>query len=250
MKHLSTQRLLAFSDQLSKEADLKSTLGGFGARALLGAGAGAIAGGATAPEGEGLKRGIRGALLGGALGAGSKLLSQAGRQEAKSGLSNFAARQRYGLTGGGMKPHPSTQAAERVGLLNAKSAPADLEAFHKGYQNIPGVLRGLKNDPVDVLRSGWRRGGTLGKVFTGIGAVDAGKSLIEKPEEGGPGRFEKALGSAGGTLGYLVAPTGLAPSLAMGGAAGVLGSKAGRLIDRMTGHKRQPAPQPVEGAAY
>jgi hypothetical protein len=240
MKHISTQQLYAFSDQLSKEADLKSWLGGYAGRALIGAGAGAGLGVATAAEGEGLQGGIRGALLGGTLGVGSKLVTKSGRHD----VANFARRQRYGVTGGGLKDK-TVGSAKKIGLLESKASLADREAFHKGYQNIPGVLRGLATNPGDVLRSGWKRGGTLGKVFTGLGAVDAARSLAMKPEEGGPGRFERALGSGIGSLGYLAAPTGIVPSMLMGGAAGVIGSRAGRLVDRMTGHKRQPA----EGAS-
>lgn len=254
MKHISTQKLLAFSDQLSKEADLKSHLatlaGGFGRRALLGAGAGAVAGGMSAQEGEGAKGALRGAMLGGALGAGSKLLSRAGRQEAKAGLSSFGARTRYGLTGGGVKSHNIAE-GQRLGILKyPDSTPHDIEAFQKGYQSIPGVLKGLKNDPKGLLRSGWERGGLMGKVFTGLGAYETGKALLTKPVEGGPGRFEKALGTAGSTLGYMAAPSGFIPSMLFGGVAGGVSAKAGRLVDRMTGSRRQPIPQPVEGAAY
>jgi hypothetical protein len=89
----------------------------------------------------------------------------------------------------------------------------------------------------------------MGKLFAGMGAVEAGKGLIQKPEEGGPGRLEKGLRGAGSALGWMVAPTTLLGGQIVGMGGGYLGGQAGKLGDmaarKVMPGRVAPAPQPA-----
>lgn len=232
MRHIDINQLVSFKQEVDKLAGVGSFLSGFGGRALVGAGAGAALGAGTAAEGERFRGGFRGALLGGAAGLGSKLVTRAGRQEAKEGLRTFGNAQRYALTGGG----PGK-------VLPQGASPALRESFEKGYENLPGLAKGLATKPLDVVRSGWKKQDTLGKVFTGLSAYDAAKQVATSSEPGGPGRAERTLGSLGASAGYLVGPGGFLPGMAAGTIGGFLGKKSGKLMDRMAGRKQVPVEQ-------
>lgn len=228
-------------------------LGGrYGRQLGLGAGLGAIGGAAIADPDEPGSR-LRGALHGAALGsgvAGARILATGkGREAAKKGLSNFYQRQRYGLTGQGLgktdkerlakareiglidKMDPKITDAKRLAAEKARIGMQE-EAFQKGYMSAPGVVHGLLTKPGDTMRSGWKRSGALGKVFTGLGAYEAGKGLIEKPEPGGPGRLEKGMRGAGSALGWMVAPSTLVGGQILGMGGEGIGRQVGKIGDR------------------
>lgn len=106
-----------------------------------------------------------------------------------------------------------------------------VKAFRSGYMHAPGVVSGMLDDPRAVLKGAWRRAGTPGKVFAGLGAYETGKGLIEKPEPGGPGRLEKGLRGAGSTVGWLVAPHAILGGHLIGTAGGAVGGAAGKIGD-------------------
>jgi hypothetical protein len=210
------------------------------------------------------------------------LATKAGRQAARTGLSHFGEKQLYTFTGKGYKGRDIDVAkAREIGIIPkipksptlapiGPRSPADLKALEryktdmkmaleeehamgKGFQHIPGVLHGALTQPRELLRSGWERSGKAGKVFAGLGLAGAVHGAVKTPEEGGPGRAESALRSAGRSLGYLVAPgasslTSLAPSMIGGGAARVSGAvgKAGDVAGRLI--KARRAPQPAREA--
>ena len=241
---IDIQQLLAFKDELHKVGSVGSFLGGFGGRALIGGAAGGLIGAKTgdpdAPKG---KRIVRGALLGAAAGAGSRLLTGAGRQEAKAGLSNFGKRQWYGVTGHGAKDLAS---AEKIGLISKGATPIERESFQKGYDNIPGTLKGLMHNPKDVLKNTWKKQNTLGKAFVGLGAVDAAHQATTPTEAGGPGKAERILRSAGGSAGYLLGPAGLLSGAVAGTATGSIAGRIGRGIDHFIPGQHKPAPLPAQ----
>jgi len=232
MSYIDINQLVAFKQELNKLAGIGSYVSSFGGRALIGAGLGAAAGARMSEEGNRFRGGMKGALLGGTVGLGSKLVTRAGRQEAATGLKSFGNAQRYALTGTG----PGN-------VLPAGASPAVQESFAKGYETIPGLAKGIATKPLEVLKSGWKKQETLGKVFTGLSAVDAGKQMTTATEEGGPGKAERVLGSLGSSAGYLVGPAGFIPGMVAGSAGGFLGKKSGKLLDRVTGGSRKAVPQ-------
>lgn len=238
--------------------------GRYGRQLAVGAGLGAFSGAATGDEENWKGRAMKGALLGGGLAGGRILATKAGRQAARTGLSHLGERQLYTFTGKGYKGRNiDVEKAREIGVIPklpksptlapiGPRSPADLKALEKyksdmkmaleeehalgkGFQHLPGVIQGAFSQPRELLRSGWERSGKAGKVFAGLGLAGAAHGAIKTPEEGGPGRLESALGSAGRSLGYLVAPgasslTSLAPSLVGAGAARVAGG-AGKVMD-------------------
>jgi len=236
---IDIQQLLAFKNELQKVGSVGSFLGGFGGRALLGGAAGGLIGARTgdpdAPKG---KRIMRGALLGAGAGAGSKLLTGAGRQEASKSLSNFGKRQYYGVTGRGA---PDMASAERIGLLAKGSTPIARESFQKGYENLPGAVKGLVRSPKDMIKNTWKKQDTLGKAFIGLSAADAAHQAVVPSEAGGPGKAERVLRSVGGSAGYLLGPAGFVPGMIAGTAAGSLAGKVGKGVDRLLPGQHKPA---------
>ena len=286
MKHISPTTMMAFNAQLQKEAAFSSIIKGigragsymkqhptfrravnlgirglegrYGRQVGLGAGVGAITGGLTAEEGEGLSGALKGGLIGGGVMGGRILATGAGREALKKSTGKFLQRQRHSLTGGGPK---TVEEAQRLGIVRMpaeglkgkalerakKLQKLDEAAFRSGYTSVPGIVKGLATRPRDVLRSGWQRGGLMGKGLAGLGTYETGKSLLEKPEPGGPGRLQKALGSAAGTVGWLTAPPAMLGGMLMGTGAGMLGRQVGRLGDvGVQAVRRQTAPQSTQ----
>ena len=204
---------------------------------------------------------FHGALAGSSLAGGRILATKAGREAVKRTGSKFLQRERYGLTGQGLGDDPLTKARELGILSNQPTAqtmfkmdphqltseqadqlasnvkkwvvtnPIQEDAFNKGYLNAPGALYGLMSHPIDTIRSGWRRGGALGKLLT-VGGVAGGiKGVVETPEEEGPGRLEKGLGGAASALGWAAAPPMWVGGALMGSGIGRLGSSVGKTID-------------------
>lgn len=279
MNHITPRHMIAFNDELNKEAGIgdwfraargfasrnktlgkvvglagRELKGQYGRQMMLGAGLGAVGGGAVAdPEQPGgrLKGALKGALLGGGVAGGRILATKGGREAAKKGLSNFYQRQRYSLTGKGVDDIKKAQEIGLVSKIDPKATPEalrkatkqynlDREAFEKGYMSAPGVIHGVLTKPGDVLKSGWKRSGVMGKAFAGLGAYETGKGLIETPEPGGPGRLEKGLRGAGSALGWMVAPSTLVGGQIIGMGGGALGGRLGRVGDTAVQMARRP----------
>ena len=323
MKHITPQQMIAFHDELAKQAGIGTMLRsgyktlaanprlrqaiGYGSALLpstygrqlaAGAALGGTAGAAAAEEGEGLKGALKGALLGTGVMGGRILATQKGRQAAKSGLGKFYERQRYGVTGRFNPKVGKTEAdqlehARKVGLVPRKVDPkakqyADIEegpslfekakskmtgkpaegrrakavreateheeaartAFEKGYMSAPGVVHGMLTEPGQLMRGAWRRAGTPGKVFAGLGAYETGKGLLETPEPGGPGRLEKGLRGAGSTVGWLVAPHAIVGGHLVGSAGGAVGGAAGKVGDLAVRAAKRPGRVAPPPSAY
>lgn len=220
-----------------------SLRGQYGRQMLVGAGAGGLLGAVRKPgtyqdeEGNEVRHSrlgniAQGALLGaGAVGAGA-LATKGGRAAAKKSLSNFGARTRYQFTG--KAPGVSRmdiKGAKSQGILGEKATPAEMLAHAEGWNTIPGMARGLVRSPGKVIRNAWSRMDTPSKVITGIQAADTVREAATPTEAGGPGRAERVLGSLAGNLGFMVAPSGLLPGLAVGSLTGAAGSRLGRVLD-------------------
>jgi len=167
-------------------------------------------------------------------------------------LKGFGKRQYYSLTGRGVKDIeearrlgivpkvegsyagglPAREAAKvQKKLLKARTSRlAQEEAFRTGRLHLPGAIRGLATHPVQTLRSGWRRGGPLGRVFAGLGAYETGKAALTPTEPGGPGKAERMLRAAGSTVGWLAAPHTLVGGMLTGEGLGAVAGRAGRAI--------------------
>jgi len=323
MKHFTPQQMIAFHDELAKEAGigswlrsgyrtlaanprLRQTIGygsallpsTYGRQLALGAALGGGAGAAASEEGEGLKGALKGALIGTGIAGGRILATSKGREALKGGLGKFYERQRYGVTGQFGKHVGKSEAeqlahARKIGLVPAEvnpaaeqftqigESPSMLEkvkskitrkapegarakavrkaqeyekemssAFKSGYMNAPGVVHGMLTEPGQLMRGAWRRAGTPGKVFAGLGAYETGKGLIETPEPGGPGRLEKGLRGAGSTVGWLVAPHAILGGHIVGTAGGSIGGAAGKLGDIAVRAARPGRVAPPPSAYY
>lgn len=278
MRHVDAARMSAFVDELNKTAGWSDTLrraalstgatvagsGPYGRRLALGAGLGAVGGGAVDEDNR-----LRGALIGAGLGAGvtggAILSTPEGRKATREGAKNFLTRQKYSLTGRGVRDlehakelgivaKDPTEATLRPGLINRilGRTPKDLheralaqvkreeDAFAAGHLHAPGILKGMATHPLQTLKSGWQRTGALGKAFTGLGAYEAGKGFIKKPEEGGPGRTESGLRALGSTAGMVLAPPVLAGGMLVSEGLGQTGKWLGRGVDRATGRLKPP----------
>lgn len=246
--------------------------GAYGKQMMYGAGAGAVGGAAIADpnqQGGRLKGALMGAGVGAGIAGGRILATGKGRSAARKGFGDFYQRQRYAVTGKGLGKTDAERLkkARDIGLvdtykpakvgttpLSAQQVKAEKgriltqeDALQKGYMSAPGTVHGLLTRPGDVIKSGWRRGGKTGKVFAGLGAYETGKGLIEKPEEGGPGRLEKGLRGAGSALGWLVAPTTLAGGQIIGMGGGALGSGVGKLGDKVVRRARRSRQAALQG---
>lgn len=219
--------------------------GRYGRQLMLGAGGGALGGAALADPDQGVGGrvggALKGALVGSSLVGGGILATKGGRAAAKQGLGNFYKRQKYSLTGRGLgdthaerlKNARKIKLIERAAPGTAKRVALQEDALRKGYMHIPGTLKGLASrNAGDVLKSGWKRGGWMGKGFAGLGVYETGKGLYETPEPGGPGRLEKGLRGAGSTIGWMVAPGTLLGGQLVGMGSGALAGKAGKLGDK------------------
>jgi hypothetical protein len=245
----------------------KELKGQYGKQIKGGLALGALGGAAVADPEEGwrgrLGGAVRGGLVGGGLAGARVLATKEGRGAAAKGLGNFYKRQKYSLTGKGLgsTPQEKLEKAREIGLVErfdpskfskttsqgwrdaaaaAANAKVQEEAFKKGYMSAPGVVEGLLTRPGDVIKSGWERGGLMGKAFAGLGAYSTVKGLAEKPEPGGPGRLQRGLAGAGSALGWMVAPTTLLGGQIIGGGGSYIGSKIGRLGDRAVSAARGP----------
>jgi hypothetical protein len=243
--------------QRALEFGKKNLAGRYGRQLALGAGLGAVGGAVTGDDENWKKRALQGALLGGAAAGGRILSTKAGRTAATEGAKRFGEKQLYTLTGKGFKGRElSLDDARKLGIVEAmpkspqlaaigprskgelkqlknyakkaKQVAEQEHAFEQGFQSIPGVVHGALTRPGQLIRSGWERAGTGGKIFAGLGAAEAARGALKKPEEGGPGRAQAALGSLGSSLGYLVAPGAMLGQSVIG----TLGSKAGETVGK------------------
>lgn len=115
--------------------------------------------------------------------------------------------------------------AQQLGLVG--SSPADLEAYRKGYANLPGMLHGLVTNPIDVIRA---KKGAIAKAALLGGGMSAAQSALMGPskEEGGPGTLRSAVGGAAkGAVGALAPATMLA--------GGMFRALPGRIAEKAKG---------------
>jgi len=227
--------------------------GQYGRQMLVGAGAGGVLGALKKPgydqdeEGNVVRHSrignvAHGALLGaGAVGAAA-LATKGGRAAAKNAISNFGNRTRYQFTGSAPGvSRMDIKGAKSRGILGENATPAEMQAHAEGWNTIPGMAKGMLQTPGKVIRNAWSRMDTPSKVITAVQGADTAREALTPTEEGGPGRAERVLGSAAGNLGFMVAPSGLLPGLAVGSLTGAAGSRLGRVLDRSS---RRPTPQP------
>lgn len=253
----------------------------YGRQLATGAAAGALGGAALGEEGQRGKAALKGALLGTGIAGGRILATKAGREKAKKGLSNFKDRQLYSLTGKTSDKAPMTvERARDIGLIpkaqdfakitdpakRAKAQALELaeeKAVREGFLSVPGVAHAALTRPGELLRSGWERAGTTGKLFAGLGAAEAAHGFVKRPEEGGPGRLESGMKGLGSAAGWLVAPGGsmIAGHLVGEGAgrlAGKVGKAVGTVADVAKARRQQAQPElpsyygydPSQGSPY
>jgi hypothetical protein len=225
--------------------------------------AGGAIGAATGEEGDRLHRGVLGGLAGASAVGLGHLATKSGREAAGKGVGDFWQRQKYQFTGKGLEgTHPERVAkAREIGLLpelkadaTAKQVAQDAhvqKALENDWLSLPGAVHGLVTKPGQVIKNSWNRMDNMGKGLTGIAGVSAASDLVSKPDPNGPGRLEKTLGNAAGTLGFTAGPAGILPGMLMGSWTGKAGQRVGRVGDRLMGHNPAPtseyAPVP-EGA--
>lgn len=176
-------------------------------------------------------------------------------------MRRFGKRQLYGLTGHGVKDIGEARRLGLVGKVHMPAGPASArewkayekalkkvkleeEAFRKGRLSLPGAVHGLATDPVGTLRSGWQRGGLVGKGFAGLGAYETGKAALTPTEPGGPGKARRMLGAAGSTVGWMVAPPTLLAGMMMGSGGERVGKAVGGAADTAAGAVRARAARP------
>jgi hypothetical protein len=210
MKHIRPGQMLAFVDELSeieKEAQLSAITG------AVGRGAGRVGGW--------LKRFGKRQYYS-VTGRGVKDIEEARKLGIVPKIEQMAAKP--GMTA------RQTARAQKKFLKARTSRERQEEAFRAGYLHAPGAIRGLVTHPVKTLRSGWQRGGLMGKGFAGLGAYETGKAALTPTEPGGPGKPERMLRAAGSTVGWLAAPHTLVGGMLMGEGLSAAAGRAGRAI--------------------
>jgi hypothetical protein len=280
MKHITEDHMLGMLTELQKEAGGAADLLGRGVKGLrsfpllkslpgletrsgqmlAGGAVGAGIGAATGEDGNRLHRGVLGGLAGASAVGLGHLATKGGREAAGKGVSNFWERQKYQFTGKGIEgTHPERVArAREIGVLpklEADATPGQLaqdthmqEALKNDWLSLPGSVHGLVTKPGTVLKNSWNRMDGAGKALTGVAGLSAASDLLSKPDPNGPGRLEKTLGNASGTLGFTAGPAGMLPGMLMGSWTGRAGQRVGRVGDRLTGHN--PAPAEAYAPAY
>jgi hypothetical protein len=188
-------------------------------------------------------------------------------------MKRFGVRQRYYLTGKGVKDKAHAkelgildeapkiretpagftgdkarayrERAEKVHAKEMGRHQAKEKAFEDDIMSLPGMGHAiLSGKGGELLRSGWKRSGPLDKAFLGLGGLEMGRAAITPTEEGGPGRAQRMLRAAGQTTGWLAAPHAMLPGVLAGAGAGAVGGAAGKAIDYGAGRiKPRLAPQ-------
>ena len=267
MRHITPSHMCALVDELSKEAASPlgylrrlipaarefagKNVGTYGRKMGIGAGAGALVGAGAADPDNRLQGAARGALIGGGLTGAGLLATKGGRDAAKGTMSKFWDRTKYQFTGHGIEGTPAERLikARELGVLPEvaeKATPSQLSAdaarqhaFERGWMTVPGAVHGMVTHPGELLRNSWNRMGKVEKGLTGAAAVGIGTDAMRPTEPGGPGRLERTLGDAAGTIGYTVGPAGLLPSAFLGHWA----ERAGAGVGRTLGHLAPNSPE-------
>jgi len=220
---------------------------------------------------------LRGGLAGAGVAGGRIVASDAGRKYIKGTAKDIFQRERHSLTGKGLGKTPAEELrrAQELGIVGATpKAPTgplqpadraafrrasarhgrDVAAFKEGLTSGPGVVHGMLSRPGHTLKETlgrkWQHGTAVDKAWMGIGGAAAAKGVLEKPEEGGPGRLEKGLGRLGATAGYMMGPSGWIASSMLGGAGGKIGTGVGKAMDRVLPGFRRAAPSNSESEYY
>lgn len=229
---MNAQEMLSFADELQKNAAAPQLLqriwqSGAG-RAIAGGLVGGGIGAATSSP-ETRQRGfLRGALLGAGGGYAAPLLTSAGRSGAADAVKRWYQVQKHGLIGKG--PLPVAKSVSREERLKIR------DAQRKGLTSIPGILKGLRDKPREVLRQTWDNAGGLGKALAVGDVAMSVPHVVDPTTEKGYG--EKALGMLGSSGGYLLGGRlGIVPGMLFAAGTGALGRAIGKPIDTLTGYK-------------
>ena len=126
-----------------------------------------------------------------------------------------------------------------------------LEAEKHNLTNIPGYLRGMRDDPLNTLsvaaKSQWRGMHPVDKAITvGLPGYMVAKEVLTKddPEKNPPGSTKaKRLGGAiaATAAGTLLGPLPFVTQMALGSGADRVGNLAGSAVDRLRGKTPVPA---------
>jgi hypothetical protein len=261
MRFITQTHMHALVEQLQKEAafplssirrlipavreGLARHVGTYGGKLAVGAGAGALVGAGTAEPGDRLRGASKGALIGGGLTGAGLLATKGGREAASKATRKFWDRSKYQFTGHGIEGTAAERLtkARELGVVPELAAKpnagqqlrdvANQKAFEQGWMTVPGTVHGMVTHPGQMLHNSWNRMDTLTKGLTGAAGVGIGLDALKPNEPGGPGRLERTLGDAAGTLGYTVGPAGLLPSALLGHWAGKAGAGVGRTIGNL-----------------
>lgn len=266
--------LLAFRDELRKQAALHPALG---SGATLGALGGVLAGGhrylqakARGDEDAGrqaLGAGAKGALIGAAGGAALGGISPNGWGKS---VSDFGQRQVHSLTGwtpkegirsiggGAAGTKARLDAAHAAGetgeIAKAEKAHAAAERLEgMGATSLPGTIKAMGTRGVlPVAHAGleeqltgapaWQKAMVLGLPAAGLYGALKGPSVNEQGQGRGE-RIGQQIGSAvGGVTGSLIPVTG---NIIASEAGGAIGKGMGKVVDRVRG-RISPAQNPTD----
>jgi len=218
---------ISCSEELEKTAGpilnriWKSGLGRAGVGALGGAAAGALA----SPE-DRLKGAVRGGALGAGLGYASPLLTAAGRKGFGERVKDIYQAQVHGLTGRGSMPKRGLKGKDLERLERLENA---------GLTNIPGVMKAIRKNPKQTIKALYDDMGTLGKGMMALDLASQAHNVATNPEA----RTGESVGGAlGSTVGYaLGGALPFSSSSLLGAAGGTAGKLVGRGIGKLVGSK-------------
>lgn len=222
---------------------------------------------------HGLSRGIGGAAKGALLGAGAGGVagaikpSMVGDLVKRKGIlgpsARFGQRQLHGLTGwtpkGGIesirggawqakqnvdeirksltKATPKAKKGLEKELAKArKGEGAAVQAQRMGLTSLPGYARSMAKRPIKTLKAGlkeqWQTSGPIGRgLVFGFPAVTIGGELARPSQPGEPGRVARAARNVG-DIAYSLGPLPIGSQMALGTALSAAGGQTGKLLSR------------------
>ncbi len=203
----------------------------------------------------------------------SKWYAGAGRlaQGVGQSLGNFGKRQLHGLTGWTPRGFHNTKGIEEIGAgaagsrawhagargaektRAASALDANVRAQEAGHTSIPGLVSSFVKDPKGAAKKAWNQqwdGTSRWEKALLVGAPAAGLAMDtasaddgQKGERMGAGIASTAAGLATGGLGFV-------PGMVATTAAGYVGSKAGKQVDKLRGKVQAPPnPEDAKGLA-
>jgi len=190
-------------------------------------------------------------------------------------VSDFGKRQVHGLTGWTPKGYNNTRGIEEIGAGAASSrawdaaakktgdfeerarAAAALKANEAaqaaGHTSIPGIVGSFVKDPKNAARTAWRQqwdGTSKWEKALLLGAPTAGLAMDTVSDDDGHKGERMGAGIASTAAGLATGGLGFVPGMVAGTAAGYLGSKAGKQVDKLRGKVQAPPnPEDAKGLA-